>query len=142
MARGAAWGWLVNASEVGRLRAALDQAEADVPHPGGDVSRVELERHFASRNWANAYRLAEAGLGEAAETYRDAARRHGQHAQRLAQEAAEDATVWVKLPDGYERVATERERQGAPLPEGARLVTEEEVTSRTKAHRIEREECS
>ena len=124
----------MSAPELSRLRAALDQAEADVPWPAVEVSRVEIERHFSSRNWASAYRLAEAGLGEAAETYRDAARRHGQHAQRLEQEAGEDATVWVKLPDGYERVATERERQGAPLPEGARLTTEAEVTSR-----IERE---
>ena len=143
MARGAAWGWLVSASEKGRLHAALAQAAADVPWPADDVSCVELERHLASRSWANAYRLAEAGLGEVAETYRDSAIRHGQHAVRLEQKAAdEEVTVWVKLPDGYERVSTERERQGAPLPEGARLVTEEEVTSRTKAHRIEREECS
>ena len=74
--------------EVARLRAALNQAEADVPWPAGDVSRVEIERHFASRNWANAYRLAEAGFTDLAETYRDGALRHGEHAQRLEQEAA------------------------------------------------------
>ena len=75
-------------SEVVRFRAALDQAETDVPWPAGDVSRVEWERHFASRNWANAYRVLEAGFRELAETYRDTALRHGAHAVRLEQEEA------------------------------------------------------
>ena len=76
----------MNPAALGRFRAALGQAERDVPLPEGAVSRVELERHYASRNWTNAYRVLEAGFTALAETYRDAVIRHGEHAQHLEQE--------------------------------------------------------
>ena len=77
----------VSPAALVRFRAAHSRAEADEPWPETRGTRAELERHFAARAWATAYRVQEAGLDELAATFCETARLHSMQANRIAAEA-------------------------------------------------------
>lgn len=76
----------MSGTELARVRAALDQAEADVGWPAADAMSADRQRRYAEQNEASASRLDEAGFPELAATYRETARQHEATAARIERE--------------------------------------------------------